>query len=148
VLIFLDTITTVCIGLLIGTEFAVSVFINPVLWKLEAGAQAQAISLFARKLGAAMPVWYAISFLLLLIETFIRRHGPGSPLLINASAIWAAVIVLTLLFLVPINNRLTRLADSLPDEARRSHKKWDRLHRLRIVALAVSMICFLVGRRV
>jgi uncharacterized membrane protein len=147
-LIFLDTITTVCLGLLVGTEFAVSVFINPVLWKLEAGAQARAISLFARRLGTAMPVWYAVSFLLILIETFVRRHGPGCLLLINAGAIWAVVIVLTLLFLVPINNRMTRLADSLPDEARRSHKKWDSLHRLRIAALAVSMICFLVGVRV
>ena len=147
-LIFLDTITTVCIGLLIGTEFAVSAFINPVLWKLEAGAQARAISLFARKLGTAMPVWYAISLLLLLIETFVRRHAPGWPLLINASAIWAAVVVLTLLFLVPINNRMASQVDSLSDEARRSHKKWDSLHRLRIVALAVSMICFVVGVRI
>ena len=147
-LIFLDTITTVCIGLLIGTEFAVSAFINPVLWKLEAGAQARGISLFARTLGSAMPVWYTVSLLLLLIETFLRRHRPGIPLLISASAIWVAVIVLTLLFLVPINNRMTRLTDSLPDEARRSHKKWDSLHRLRVAALTVSMICFVVGDRV
>lgn len=34
-MLLLNTLTTVCIGLLIGTEFAVSAFINPVLWKLE-----------------------------------------------------------------------------------------------------------------
>jgi hypothetical protein len=94
-----------------------------------------------------MPVWYVVSFVLFLIEMFVRRDGPGIPLLISASAIWAAVIVLTLIFLVPINNRMATPADSLPDEARRSHKKWDSLHRLRIAALAVSMICFLVGSR-
>ena len=32
----LDIVTTVCIGLLIGTEFAVAVFINPILRKLGA----------------------------------------------------------------------------------------------------------------
>lgn len=59
--------------------------------------------------------------------------------------IWAAVIALTVWFLVPINKRMTSLADSVPEEARRSRKRWDTLHRLRIVALMVAMICFLVG---
>ena len=59
--------------------------------------------------------------------------------------IWAAVIALTVWFLVPINKRMTRLADSIPEEARRSHKRGDALHRLRIVALIVAMTCFLVG---
>lgn len=146
-MLVLDTLTTVCIGLLIGTEFAVSVFINPVLWKLEDRAQAKAIGLFAVKLGTAMPFWYSLSLVFLLIETIVRRHAASSLLLINASAIWAAVIVLTLLFLVPINNRMIGLEDSLPDEARRNHKKWDTLHRWRIVALAASMVCFLIGVR-
>ena len=30
---YLDTITIVCIGLMVGTEFAVSAFINPALRK-------------------------------------------------------------------------------------------------------------------
>lgn len=49
----LDIVTTVCIGLLIGSEFAVSVFINPILRKLDDLAQANAIHLFARRLGIA-----------------------------------------------------------------------------------------------
>jgi len=64
----LTIITTLCIGLLIGTEFSVSVFINPILRRLDVLAQAHAIRLFARRLGAAMPFWYTASLLLLIGE--------------------------------------------------------------------------------
>ena len=97
---FLDIVTTVCIGLLIGVEFAVSVFINPTVWKLDDRAQATAIGLFAKRLGAAMPLWYAVSLLLLGLEAFLRHHESGFGLLVVASVIWAVVIVLTVLFLV------------------------------------------------
>lgn len=143
---FLDIVTTVCIGLLIGVEFAVSVFINPTVWKLDDRAQATAIGLFAKRLGAAMPLWYAVSLLLLGLEAFLRHHESGFGLLVVASVIWAVVIVLTVLFLVPINNRMARLgADSFPEEARREHKKWDTLHRLRVAALVVAFVCFLLA---
>ena len=50
-----------------------------------------------------------------------------------------------LVFLVPINNRMARLSsDSVSETARREHKKWDALHRLRVVAVGVALICFLL----
>jgi len=58
--------TILCIGLLIGVEFAVSAFINPVVWKLDLAAQAEAFRLFGRRLGRAMPPWYIASLLLLV----------------------------------------------------------------------------------
>ena len=145
---FLDIATTLCIGPLVGTELAVSAFVNPVLWKLDAPAQAAAIRLFARRLGTAMPFWYSASFLLLLAVTLRHLHRPGVLLLGAASGIWAAVIVLTLLFLVPINNRMARIdADAFTDASRRQHRRWDRMHRLRVAALAVAMAAFLAGIR-
>ena len=54
----LNLTTTMCMGLLIGVEFAVSAFLNPVLWRLDQPAQSAAIRLFARRLGTAMPFWY------------------------------------------------------------------------------------------
>jgi uncharacterized membrane protein len=145
----LNIATTISIGLLIGTELAVSVFINPALWQLEGPAQAQAIRLFARRLGRAMPFWYALNLLLLIFEAIVRRGGPAVLLIAIASALWAAVILFTILFLVPINNRMSRLnSDSLSEEARREHSRWDRLHRLRVAALGAAMVLFLVGSRV
>jgi uncharacterized membrane protein len=142
----LDVVTTVCIGLLIGTEFTVAVFINPILRKLEASEELRAISLFAAKLGTAMPFWYGVSLLLLIAELMSRHNESGFLLLIAASAIWAAVIVLTILFLVPINNRLTRVdPDAAVEPALNEHGRWDAMHRWRVAALTAAMVCFLIA---
>jgi uncharacterized membrane protein len=141
----LNIVTTVCIGLMIGTELAVSAFINPVLWKLDDRAQMNAIRMFASKLGTVMPFWYGLGLVLLLAETFAMRHDPDVVLLSAASGIWVAIIVLTLLYLVPINNRLARFEPgAATQKARQDHHKWDRLHRLRVLALTASMVLFLV----
>jgi small-conductance mechanosensitive channel len=142
----LNVATILCIGLLIGAELAMSVFVNPILWKLDVAPQAGAIRLFARRLGAAMPVWYIASLLFLLSETITHRHESLVVMLGVATAIWVAAIVLSLLFLVPINNRMARMdADELTETARRQHRKWDGLHRVRVSLLAVAMIFFLAG---
>jgi uncharacterized membrane protein len=142
----LNIVTTVCIGLLIGTEFSVSAFINPILRRLDEATQAQAIRMFAKRLGTVMPFWYAASLLLLIAEAILHRHERYDMLFIIASAIWAVVIVLTIVFLVPINNRMTQLAsDAFPVKAQLEHQKWERLHRVRVVALIAAMVCCLVA---
>ena len=142
----LDVVTTVCIGLLIGTEFAVAVFINPILRRLGAREELRAIRLFAAKLGAAMPFWYCASFLLLIAEAVLRHGETGYLLLIAANSIWAAVIVLTLVFLVPINNRMARVdPDAGAEAALKEHGQWDAMHRWRVATLTAAMICFLVA---
>lgn len=144
--IFFDALTIVCIGLLIGTEFAVSAFINPILRKLGIREEVRAITLFAEKLGSVMPFWYVASFVLLVAETVIHRGPTGGALLIASSAIWAAVIVLTLLFLVPINNRMARLDPNVAAEKElKEHGRWDAMHRWRVAALTVSMVCLVLA---
>ena|ERR1700761_3039952 len=142
----LNVATIVCIGLLIGAELAVSVFINPVVWKLDPAAQATAFRLFGRRLGGAMPVWYIASLLLLVWETITHRHEPHVGLLGIAIALWAAAIALSLLSLVPINNRMVRAdADGFTESTRRELRKWEGLHRVRVAVLAAAMIFFMVG---
>jgi uncharacterized membrane protein len=144
-MLILNIATTVCIGLMIGTELAVSAFVNPILWKLDDHAQMNAIRMFAAKLGTVMPFWYGLGLLLLLAETFAMRHDPEVVLLSVASGIWVAIIVLTLLFLVPINNQLARFEPGAATQrTQQDHRKWDRLHRLRVLALTASMVLFLV----
>jgi hypothetical protein len=53
--LILGIVTTMCIGLMIGTEFALSAFANPIFEKLHDSTQACATRLFARKLGTVMP---------------------------------------------------------------------------------------------
>jgi uncharacterized membrane protein len=145
-MIYLDIVTTVCIGLLIGTEFAVSVFINPILQRLDTGTRIKTISYFAKRLGTAMPFWYAASFVLLITEAALRRHLSGESLFVTASALWLAAIILSIAILVPINNRIMRLdANSSAETSLREHDKWELLHRGRVAILATSMVCFLLA---
>lgn len=141
-------VITMSFGLMLGTEFAVSAVVNPILEKLGDSARAQATRLFARKLGTVMPFWYVLNLLLLIAEAVTLRQHSGLLFLVAAGVIWIAVIVLTLIFLVPINNRIAAMdPTTFKDSLRREHRRWDALHRLRVLALSVAMICMLVGIR-
>jgi uncharacterized membrane protein len=144
-MLFLDVLTILCTGLMIGNELAVSLFVNPVIWQLEDGSQAKALSLFAGILGKVMPFWYAWCLLLMIAETYLRRHQPGLTLLLVAVVIWIAIIVYTVTTLVPINNRIARLTDRLPEGWRQEHRRWDMYHRWRILALVIAMACLVWG---
>jgi Domain of unknown function (DUF1772) len=132
----LDIITILCIGLMVGTELTVSLFINPIIWQLDEPAQAKAFSLFGRYLGKAMPIWYILSLVLLIAEAYLRRHQPAVTPLLTAIIIWIAVILYTVTTLVPINNRIVALSTRWRSE----HKRWDTLHRWRILLLTLAMI--------
>ncbi|MEA2543078.1 MAG: hypothetical protein QOH35_4444 [Acidobacteriaceae bacterium] len=144
-MLFLDVLTILCTGLMIGNELAVSLFVNPVIWQLEDGSQAKALSLFAGILGKVMPFWYAWCLTLMIAETYLLRHRPGLTLLLIAVVIWIAIIVYTVTTLVPINNRIARLADALPEGWRQEHKRWDTYHRWRILSLVIAMVCLVWG---
>jgi len=143
--LFLDVLTILCAGLMIGNELAVSLFVNPVIWKLEDRSQAKALSLFAGTLGKVMPFWYALCLVFMVVEAYLRRHQPGLTLLLMAVAIWIAIIVYTVTTLVPINNRIARLAGALPEGWREEHKRWDTYHRWRILSLMIAMVCLVGG---
>ncbi len=144
-MLFLDVLTILCTGLMIGNELAVSLFVNPVIWQLEDGSQAKALSLFAGILGKVMPFWYVLCLLLMIAETYLHRHQPGLTLLLIAVVIWIAIIVYTVTTLVPINNRIARLADGLPEGWRQEHKRWDMYHRWRILLLVIASVCLVWG---
>jgi uncharacterized membrane protein len=142
----LDALTILSSGMLIGVEFAVSAFINPILSRLSRDAETEATRLFARILGQVMPFWYGLCLVLMTTDTLLRVHGPGFRLLVIASSIWATVIVLTILFLVPINNRIARMQpDGYGDGLRRQHERWDFMHRGRVLLLVVAMLCYLMS---
>lgn len=141
-----DIVTILVVGLMIGTELAVSAFINPILGRLDPEAETAATRLFARRLGKAMPFWYILSLLLIVAEASVRRHEPGDIWLVSAAALFVLTIVFTLIFLVPINNRLAGTQDQIfPDVLKRQHKMWDTLHRGRVLILALAMVFVLVG---
>jgi uncharacterized membrane protein len=141
-----DVLTIVCAGVMTGNELAVSLFVNPAIWQLDERAQAKAVSLLARSLGSIMPFWYALCLILLIVELYIRRSASTFNLLLAAIAIWVAIIACTVLVLVPINNRMASLPTaSLPPQWRQDHRRWDGLHRWRILFLIVAFSLLTYG---
>lgn len=137
----LDIITITAAGLMTGTELAVSAFVNPAVWRLERGPQAQALSILGRSLGRVMPVWYSFCLALIALESFFHRHETTLAALLTAAVIWVGAILLSILVLVPINNRIVALNTAAPAPGwERKHRKWDALHRIRILLLVVALV--------
>jgi hypothetical protein len=135
-----NILTIFAVLVLLGVELCVSLFINPVIWQLEEEPQARALSLFARLLGGVMPFWYGACLLLFGIEAWMHRGTIVFPLLLAATVLWLVVIVFTIAVMVPINNRIA--ARSVADW-QQQHRRWDRLHRLRVLLLGVAAFCLL-----
>ena len=131
-----NVVTLFVVLTLVGVEFSVSAFVNPAAWRLEPESQLKMLSRFALVLGKVMPVWYPVSTLLLIIQTWLGWHTPGRAILLAATAIWVLTSVASIVFLVPLN---TRIAEGAADW-QRIHRTWDRRHRVRIVALAIAAV--------
>jgi uncharacterized membrane protein len=126
---------------MVGNELAVSVFFNPAVWKLESTPQAQGLSILAGSLGRVMPVWYGVCLALLGLESFLHRHQAALVPLLTAAVIWVGVIVFTVSVLVPMNNRIASLNTAAPAPGwKEDHKKWDSLHRVRILLLLAALV--------
>lgn len=137
----LDIVTITSAGLMAGAELSVSAFVNPALRQLESGPQARALSILARSLGRAMPAWYGFCLALLALESFLHRGQPAFAALLVSATIWAGMIVFSITMLVPINNRLAALNAATPAGGWESdHRRWDTLHRVRVLFLVVALV--------
>lgn len=91
-----------------------------------------------------MPIWYILVFLLTLGEVGIQWHQFGRlPIWIATSAVlWILAILYSVTALVPINNRLE--SDPPPDW-KTYRRRWDLLHRWRLVLLTIAFALLIVG---
>ena len=124
--------------LMVGSELSVSAFTDPSAWRLDPVPQAVMLSHYAAVLGKVMPFWYGVDLLLLGTETWLYRHTQGFALLLIATFIWFLATLGSILFLVPLNNRVVAASPGW----QAAHRSWDRRHRVRIVGLAVSALLF------
>jgi uncharacterized membrane protein len=144
----LNVITIIAAGLMVGNELAIALFVHPTLKRLADDVHLPAASALARVLGRYMPFWYGLVFLLTLAEVLLRWHLWGRwPVWIAVSAVlWVLAIVYTVATLVPINNRIASWAQPTPPaDWKTFRKKWDLLHRWRVVLLTVAFGFLVVG---
>lgn len=127
-------------GPLVGVEFAVAAFTNPVVGRLPDDGFARARSDSARVLGKVMPFWYIASLLLIIATAVMTRDW----LVITAGAVMALVVLMTVTLMVPVNNRIGRWS-GVGDVSRDDARKWDRLHWRRVFLLILLYALLIVG---
>ena len=117
-----------------GNELCVAAFVEPVVRATDESVQGLISPRFAALLGRVMPFWYAASLLLTSVDWWLTR----SRMVAASGLLQVAILVLSIGFLVPINNRIAtaQLQPGWSAEARR----WDSLHTGRVLLLLVAAV--------
>ncbi|MFF0058988.1 anthrone oxygenase family protein [Streptomyces microflavus] len=141
----LEVFTTVVVGVMVGVEFSVAFFVNPILDGLPGDNGLRGRTHGARLLGAVMPFWYIGSLVLVAVWAVAGWHHHGAGLVVIAAALLILSVAMSVLLLVPINNRVkTWTADGLPAGWKQQMNRWDRFHYVR-VAVIIAAFALLVG---
>lgn len=142
----LAVVTAAVVGLMVGVELAVAVVVHPVLLRLPVGAALDGRAHEARMLGRAMPVWYVASLLLTAALTIAMWGTSAAVTAGSAAALLVISVVMSATLLVPINNRTaTWTADNHPPDWRDVHRRWDRLHYVRVTVLVGAFVLVLAA---
>ncbi|MEU5303926.1 DUF1772 domain-containing protein [Streptomyces noursei] len=135
----LEVVTTVVVGVMVGVEFSVAVVINRILDALPEDSGQLGRAHGGRMLGAVMPVWYMGSLVLVGIWAIAGWHHHGTGLVVTAGALLILSVIMSILLLVPINNRgKTWTPENRPADWKQQMKRWDRYHYVRVAVLIAA----------
>ncbi|NBE52960.1 DUF1772 domain-containing protein [Streptomyces boluensis] len=141
----LQVFTTVVVGVMVGVEFAVPLFLNPVLNSLPGDNALRGRTHGARLGGAVMPYWYIGSLVLVAIWAVAGWQQDGTALVVIAAGLLILSVLMSILLLVPINNRVkTWTGDNRPGDWKEQLSRWERWHYGR-VAVIVAAFALLVA---
>ncbi|MET7644721.1 DUF1772 domain-containing protein [Streptomyces sp. NPDC005426] len=139
-------VTIVVVGLMVGVEFAVAVFVNPILDRLPDDGGLGARSDGARLLGKVMPFWYIGSVVLGAVWSATTWGDAGAPLVATGAALLVVSVVMSILLLVPINSRVATWSDEgAPADWKEQVGRWDRFHYARVGVLVLAFALFVVA---
>jgi uncharacterized membrane protein len=142
----LAVIAATVVGTMVGVEFAVAVFVNPILLRLPAGPSLEARADGARVLGRVMPFWYIGALILTAGLAAAVRSGTATAAAVAAAALLAVSVVMSVVLLVPINSRsATWTADDHPGDWREQQRRWDRLHKVRVAIIVAGFVLTLAA---
>jgi uncharacterized membrane protein len=141
----LEVFTTVVVGVMVGVEFCVAFVMNRIFNALPDDSDQLARSHGGRMLGAVMPFWYIGSLVLVVILAIAGWHDPGTGLLVTAGALLIVSVLMSVLLLVPINNRnKTWTPENRPADWKQQLNRWNRYHYVR-VAVIIAAFTLLVA---
>ncbi|UNZ21072.1 DUF1772 domain-containing protein [Streptomyces sp. 891-h] len=135
----LQVVTIVVVGVMVGVEFSVAFVINPILNALPGDSGQLGRAHGGRMLGAAMPVWYITSLALVAAWATAGWHDHGAGLVVTAGALLIVSVIMSILLLVPINNRgKTWTPDNRPADWKEQMNRWDRFHYVRVAVIIAA----------
>ncbi|MET7759214.1 DUF1772 domain-containing protein [Streptomyces sp. NPDC005389] len=135
----LEVFTTVVVGLMVGVEFSVAFIMNRILDALPEDSGQLGHAHGGRMLGALMPVWYIGSLVLVAIWAVAGRHHDGVGLVVTAGGLLILSVVMSILLLVPINNRnKTWTPDNRPADWKEQLQRWNRYHYVRVAVIIAA----------
>ncbi|MFJ9582246.1 anthrone oxygenase family protein [Streptomyces acidicola] len=142
----LAVVTVVVVGVMVGVEFAVAAFVNPILDRLPNDGGLDARSDGARVLGRVMPFWYIGSVVLGAVWAAVVWGGDGASLVATGTALLVLSVVMSILLLVPINSRVATWAtEGVPADWKQQVRRWDRFHHVRVGVIVLAFALFVVA---
>ncbi|MDX3327659.1 MULTISPECIES: DUF1772 domain-containing protein [Streptomyces] len=135
----LEVVTTVAVGLMVGVEFSVIFVMNRILNALPGDSGQLGHAHGGRMLGALMPFWYMGSVALSAIWAVAGWHHQGTGLVVTAAGLLVLSVVMSILLLVPINNRnKTWTPENRPADWQEQLERWNRYHYLRLAVILAA----------
>ncbi|GAA0927887.1 DUF1772 domain-containing protein [Pseudonocardia zijingensis] len=134
-----QVVTTVVVGVMVGVEFSVAFVMSRILDALPGDSGQLGHAHGGRMLGAVMPFWYIGSVVLAGIWAIAGWQHPGNGLVVAAGALLILSVVMSILLLVPINNRnKTWTPDNRPADWKQQLDRWNRWHYVRVAVLIAA----------
>ncbi|MFC9466398.1 anthrone oxygenase family protein [Streptomyces coelicoflavus] len=135
----LEVFTTVTVGLMVGVEFSVAFVMNRIFSALPEDSDQLARSHGGRMLGTLMPFWYIGSLALSAVWAVAAWGHPGARLVVVAAALLIVSVIMSILLLVPINNRgKTWTPENRPADWKEQMNRWDRYHYVRVAVIVAA----------
>ncbi|WP_446665151.1 anthrone oxygenase family protein [Flexivirga sp. B27] len=142
----LEVVTTVVVGVLVGVEFAVAFVMNPILNALPDDSTQLGHAHGGRMLGAVMPFWYIGSLILAAVWAVAGWQNDGSGLVVIAAGLLILSVVMSVLLLVPINNRnKSWTAENRPADWKQQLNRWLRFHYVRVAILIAAFALLVIA---
>ncbi|MEU6144586.1 DUF1772 domain-containing protein [Streptomyces sp. NPDC047081] len=135
----LGVVTTVVVGLMVGVEFSVAFIMSRILDALPEDSGQLGHAHGGRMLGALMPFWYIGSLVLSAIWAIAGWPDHGAGLVSTAAGLLIVSVVMSVLLLVPINNRnRTWTPENRPADWKDQLNRWNRYHHVRVAVIVTA----------
>ncbi|WP_405714486.1 DUF1772 domain-containing protein [Streptomyces xanthophaeus] len=135
----LEVFTTVTVGLMVGVEVAVAFIMKRILDALPEDSGQLGHAHGGRMLGTLMPFWYIGSLVLCAIWAVAGWEHHGAGLVVTAAGLLILSVVMSILLLVPINNRNRAWTpENRPADWKEQLDRWNRYHYIRVAVIVAA----------